>query len=151
MLVGDLMDRDLTAVSPETTVAEAVEIMAGHRISGVPVVDEEGRVQGFLSEKDVIRAALPGYFDLLQDSSFLPDYGQFRKRLQRVSLERVDKYMKGDVIVFEEQDTDLHAAMVLISRNLKRAPVVRDGVFSGVISRADLLDYILHSREEPSD
>ena len=50
MLVGDLMDRDLTAVSPETTVAEAVEIMAGHRISGVPVVDEEGRILGFLSE-----------------------------------------------------------------------------------------------------
>ncbi|HPE91864.1 MAG TPA: CBS domain-containing protein, partial [Synergistales bacterium] len=131
MLVGDLMDRDLTAVSPETTVAEAVEIMAGHRISGVPVVDEEGKVMGFLSEKDVVRAALPGYFDLLQDSSFLPDYGQFRKRLQRVSLERVDKYMKSDVIVFEEQDTDLHAAMALISRNLKRAPVVRDGIFSG--------------------
>ncbi|MDO9509298.1 MAG: CBS domain-containing protein [Thermovirgaceae bacterium] len=151
MLVVDLMDRDLTAVSPDTTIAEAVEILAGHRISGVPVVDDDGRVIGFLSEKDIVKAALPGYFDLLQDSSFLPDYGQFRKRLQRVSLDTVEKYMKKDVIVFEEQDTDLHVAMVLITKNLKRAPVVRDGVFAGTISRTDLLDYILQSREKPSD
>ncbi len=151
MLVGELMDRDLTAISPETTVAEAVEVLARHRISGVPVVDDDGMVLGFLSEKDVVKAALPGYFDLLQDSSFLPDYGQFSKRLQRVSLEPVEKFMKKDVVVFDEKDTDLHVAMVLISKNLKRAPVVRGGVFSGVISRTDLLDHILHSRQEPSD
>lgn len=151
MLVVDLMDRDLTAVSPDTTIAEAAEVLAAHRISGVTVVDEEGRVIGFLSEKDIVKAALPGYFDLLNDSSFLPDYGQFRKRLQRVSLDTVEKYMKKDVLVFDEEDTDLHVAMVLITKNLKRAPVVRDGVFVGSISRADLLDHILHSRKEPSD
>ena len=135
----------------DTTVAEAAEILAAHRISGVPVVDDEGGVMGFLSEKDIVKAALPGYFDLLNDSSFLPDYGQFRKHLQRVSLDTVEKYMKKDVIVFDEQDTDLHVAMTLITKNLKRAPVVHDGVFAGSISRADLLDHILHSRKEPSD
>jgi CBS domain-containing protein len=151
MLVEEIMDRDLTAVSPDTTVAEAVEILSAQRISGVPVVDDEGRVIGFLSEKDIVKAALPGYFDLLQDSSFLPDYGQFTRRLRTVSLDCVDKYMKKDVIVFDEKDTDLHVAMVLITKNLKRAPVVRDGLFAGVISRADLLDHILRSRKEPSD
>lgn len=151
MLVGELMDRDLTAVSPDTTIGEAVEVLAAHRISGLPVVNDEGRVIGFLSEKDIVKAALPGYFDLLSDSSFLPDYGQFARRLQRVSRETVEKFMKKDVIVFEEHDTDLHVAMVLITKDLKRAPVVRDGIFAGSISRADLLDYILHSRREPSD
>jgi CBS domain-containing protein len=145
------MDRDLTAVSPETTIAEAVEIMAGQRVTGIPVVGEDGKVVGFLSEKDIVRAALPGYYDLLKDSSFLPDYGQFQKRLRGISLERVDKHMQTQVIVLEEQDTDLNAAMVLITKNLKRAPVVDGGVFSGVLSRSDLLDYILHSKKEPSD
>ncbi len=151
MLVGDLMDRDLTAVSPETTIAEAVEIMAGQRVTGIPVVGEDGKVVGFLSEKDIVRAALPGYYDLLKDSSFLPDYGQFQKRLREISLERVDKHMQTRVIVLEEQDTDLNAAMVLITKNLKKAPVVKDRVFSGVLSRSDLLGYILHSKREPSD
>ena len=74
-----------------------------------------------------------------------------QKRLQGISLERVDKYMQTQVIVLDEQDTDLNAAMVLITKSLKRAPVVKDGVFSGVLSRSDLLDYILHSKKEPSD
>ena len=151
MLVGDLMDRDLTAVSPGTTIAEAVDIMAGQRVTGIPVVGDDGKVVGFLSEKDIVKAALPGYFDLLRDSSFLPDYGQFQKRLQGISLERVDKYMKTQVIVLDERDTDLNAAMVLITKSLKRAPVAKDGVFSVVVSTSDLLAYILRAKKAPSD
>lgn len=63
MRIGELMDRDLTALFPDTTIAEAVEVLSTHRVSGLPVADQEGHLVGFISEKDIIRAALPGYFD----------------------------------------------------------------------------------------
>jgi len=147
MRIGEMMDRDLTAVGKHTTVADVVDILSRHRVSGLPVVDEDGRIIGFISEKDIVRAALPGYFDLLQDPSFLPDYGQFQSRLFKISRDSVEKHMVRDVVYFDEEDSDFQVAMVLMQKNLKRAPVIRNGIFVGVVSRADLLDHILHSRE----
>ncbi|MFP4482005.1 MAG: HPP family protein [Thermovirgaceae bacterium] len=145
MRIGDLMDRDLTAITPETTVADAVEVLSVHRISGVPVLDGAGEIQGFISEKDIVKAALPGYFDLLQDPSFLPDFDQFSKRLRRISLDPVEKYMIRDVVTFDVDDSDFQVAMIMMRENLKRAPVVSGGTFIGMVSRADLLDYLLRS------
>ncbi|MGC9372377.1 MAG: HPP family protein [Thermovirgaceae bacterium] len=145
MRIGDLMDRDLTAITPETTVADAVEVLSVHRISGVPVLDADGVIQGFISEKDIVKAALPGYFDLLQDPSFLPDFDQFSKRLRRISLDQVGKYMIRDVVTFDVDDSDFQVAMIMMRENLKRAPVVSGGAFIGMVSRADLLDHLLRS------
>ncbi|MGC9490211.1 MAG: HPP family protein [Thermovirgaceae bacterium] len=145
MRIGDLMDRDLTALTPETTIGDAVEVLSVHRITGVPVLDADGVIQGFISEKDIVKAALPGYFDLLQDPSFLPDFDQFSKRLRRISLDPVEKYMIRKVITFDVDDSDFHVAMIMMRENLKRAPVVSRGAFIGMVSRADLLDHLLRS------
>jgi len=145
MRIGDLMDLDLTAITPETTVAEAVEVLSVHRISGVPVLNVDGAIKGFISEKDIVKAALPGYFDLLQDPSFLPDFDQFSKRLRKVSLDPVEKFMVRDVVTFDVDDSDFQVAMIMMRENLKRAPVVSEGVFIGMVSRADLLDHLLRS------
>jgi len=145
MRIGDLMDRDLTAITPETTIADAVEVLSVHRISGVPVLDVDGVIQGFISEKDIVKAALPGYFDLLQDPSFLPDFDQFSKRLRRISLDPIEKYMIRDVVTFDVDDSDFQVAMIMMRENLKRAPVVSGGAFIGMVSRADLLDHLLRS------
>jgi CBS domain-containing protein len=145
MRIGDLMDLDLTAITPETTVAEAVEVLSVHRISGVPVLDGDGAIKGFISEKDIVKAALPGYFDLLQDPSFLPDFDQFSKRLRKVSLDPVEKFMVRDVVTFDVDDSDFQVAMIMMRENLKRAPVVSEKIFIGMVSRADLLDHLLRS------
>lgn len=143
MIIEELMDRDLTALTEDTSLAEAIEVLSIHRISSAPVVDLDGKVVGILSEKDIVRAALPGYFELLQDSTFIPDLGQFRFRLRRVSREAVKKYMTKKVITFTENDSDFHVAMILIKNNIKRAPVVRDGALAGMINRADLLQHLM--------
>lgn len=143
MIIEELMDRDLTALMEDTSLAEAIEVLSIHRISSAPVVDLDGKVVGILSEKDIVRAALPGYFELLQDSTFIPDLGQFRFRLRRVSREAVKKYMTKKVITFTENDSDFHVAMILIKNNIKRAPVVRYGALAGMINRADLLQHLM--------
>jgi len=143
MVIEELMDRDLTALTEDASLAEAIEVLSIHRISSAPVVDLDGKVVGILSEKDIVRAALPGYFELLQDPTFIPDLGQFRFRLRRVSREAVKKYMTKKVITFTENDSDFHVAMIMIKNNIKRAPVVRDGALAGMINRADLLQHLM--------
>ncbi len=137
------MDRDLTALSEQATLATAIEVLARHRLTGVPVLDEEGKVVGFISEKDIVKAALPGYFEYIQDPSFIPDFGQFQSRLKKIRNEPVSRLMHRDVVSFSEDDSDFFVAMTLIRNNLKRAPVIRDGVLVGVVNRTDLLERIM--------
>lgn len=139
MKVADVMERDLTALWEDSTLLDAVEVMFSHGLSGVPVVDEDYRVIGFISEKDVVRAALPGYVDYLQDALVIPDFGQFQVRFRRAGKEMVSKYMAKDVISFQEDDSDLYVAMTMIRHNIKRAPVVRGGVLIGAVTRAALM------------
>ena len=143
MRIGDVMDRDLTAIAPDSPVSEAIEVLSRHRLTGIPVVDEEGHVLGFISEKDIIKAALPGYFEYLQDSSFIPDFDQFQTRLRRISREPVQRFMVKKVATLKEEDSDFGVAMTLIQQNIKRAPVLREGILVGVANRADLLERLM--------
>ena len=52
---GDLMTRDVAVVHPDTSLLEAVKLMAQRHISGMPVVDEAGAIVGMLSEGDLVR------------------------------------------------------------------------------------------------
>ena len=51
---GDLMTRDVTVVHPDTSLLEAVKLMAQYHISGLPVVDEAGAIVGMLSDGDLV-------------------------------------------------------------------------------------------------
>ena len=52
---GDLMTRDVAVVHPDTSLLEAVKVMAHRRISGMPVVDNSGAIVGMISEGDLVR------------------------------------------------------------------------------------------------
>lgn len=143
MKVADIMDRDLTSILESCPVEQAIRILHVHRMSGLPVVDEENHVTGFISEKDIVKAALPKYMNMLSDSSFLPDYGQFRKHLLDISNEPVSRFMVTDVITFNEDDSDFNVATIVLKNNIKLAPVLRDGMMVGIISRTHLLEHML--------
>lgn len=143
MKVGEIIDRDLSSLSADCPVSEAIEVLYHHNASGLPVLNDENRVIGFISEKDIIKAALPGYAHMLQDSSFLPDYGQFSVRLNAIANDPISKYMKVNIICFDEDDSDFYVANKVIKDNIKIAPVLRDGVLIGVVSRSQLLRHLL--------
>lgn len=143
MKLENIIDRDLSSLSADCPVSEAIEVLYNHNASGLPVLDDDSKVIGFISEKDIIKAALPGYSAMLQDSSFLPDYGQFSVRLKAIANDPISKYMKVNIITFEESDSDFYVANKVIKDNIKIAPVLRDGVFIGVVSRSHLLRYLL--------
>jgi CBS-domain-containing membrane protein len=147
MRVSEVMDRDLTAVTEDMSLAEAVEVICRHRLAGVPVVDEEGDLVGFLGETDVIRAALPGYVRYLKDVSLMPDLGQFRSRLRRVAREPLSRFMNREPLCFQEGDGEQKAAAELIRHRMKHAPVLRGRRLIGMVNRADLIAHILSGEE----
>ena len=61
MKIREIMTRDVITVAPQTPIREAASLMVDHSVSGLPVVDEQGKLVGVLSEGDLIlrQRALP--------------------------------------------------------------------------------------------
>ena len=139
---SDLMTRDVAAVHPETSLLEAVKLMAERRISGVPVVDDAGAIVGMLSEGDLVRWH-EGYtdrqarwLDMLADGFHLaPAFLQGIREQNR----KVKTVMSAGVVSVSEDVPARDIAHLMYSRNIKRVPVVRDGKLVGIVARSDLV------------
>ena len=144
MKVRDIMTRDLTAVEKDIPVRELIFILNNAEMPNVPVVDEDGKLTGFVSEKDLIRAALPGYFEMLHSTSFIPDMNQLSRKLTSISDEPIEKFIQTTVMSVTEDDDDLQAADLIIRKGVKNVPVVdADGRLVGRVRRIDLLRHFL--------
>ena len=144
MKVREIMTKDLTAVEKDIPVRELIFILNNAEMPNVPVVDEEGRLTGFISEKDLIRAALPGYFEMLHSTSFIPDMNQLARKLAQIADEPIEKFIRTPVMSVTEDDDDLQAADLIIRKGVKNVPVVDgDGRLVGRVRRIDLLRHFL--------
>ena len=139
MIVRDIMERDLTSLAEDTTLLEAISLMGIHSVSGLPVVNTAGRVVGFLSEKDVLNAVIPGYLGYMDENFRMPDIEKIRGMVKRVGHDPTQNYMTKSCIAFNEFDTISNAMMMLFRKNIRRAPVVRDGMLIGMVDREEIL------------
>ncbi len=141
MKVKEIMTRDLTAAEPSMTVRELIELFHRSGLSSVPVVNEEGRILGIISERDIIEGALPGYFEVLYG---ITDMNHLSQKLREIEQDRIEFYMTPEVIKIEEDEDDLTAADLMIRKNVKSLPVVnKDGILVGMLRRIDLLKDLL--------
>ena len=146
MKVSQLMTRQFPIVREEMPIREFVRALCegSSGASGLPVVDPEGRVVGFISERDVIEAALPDYLDLLQSEAIWPEVEQFSQKLREVAAEPIRSYMRTDVVKVTEEEDDLYVAELMIRKGLKVLPVVDvEGKLVGLVRRVDLLKGML--------
>lgn len=137
MKVRDVMTTDPIRVTGETRLREAARLMVRHRVSGLPVVDDAGRLTGILTEGDFLRQEAsrerPHGVSLL-DALF----GE--GELQPVRAETVAEVMTRSVVTITPEATLGEAARVMGRRNFKSLPVVNlDGDLVGIISRADVV------------
>jgi CBS domain-containing protein len=119
-LVADVMTRDLITLSPAMEINRAMNILLDGRISGAPVLDEDGFLVGVLSKRDCLKAAL--------HASYYRDWGG-----------RVDAYMTHPVTTMEAGMDLLAATALFIEKPYRRFPVMEGGKLVGQISRTDAL------------
>jgi CBS domain-containing protein len=141
MKIKEIMTKDLTAAEPTMTVRELIELFHQSGLSSVPVVNDEGRVLGIISERDIIEGALPSYFEVLYG---ITDMNHLSRKLREIENDRIEFYMTPDVIKIEEDEDDLTAADLMVRKNVKSLPVVnKDGILVGMLRRIDLLKDLL--------
>ncbi|MBV9251152.1 MAG: CBS domain-containing protein [Acetobacteraceae bacterium] len=152
---GDLMTRDVAVVHPDSSLLEAVKLMAQRRISGMPVVDENGGIVGMLSEGDLLRwhegytERQARWLDMLAEGTDLaPSFLERIKEQHR----KVRSVMAVGAISVTEDTAARAVAHLMHTRHVKRVPVVRDGKLVGILARSDLVRALArHLGETPRE
>lgn len=140
------MTRDLTALTPDTSLQRAANQFSLMRVSGLPVVDDRQRVIGFLSEADIIEAISPRSRD--RSGIFLADFGEIARRMRRAGDAAVRDYMTEHPIVVEEAQDVGTVSEIMLSERKKILPVVRDGILVGTVNRADVCSALMEDHWE---
>lgn len=123
----DIMTSNVVTVGANSTVKEAIEILLKEKISGLPVVDDYGRLIGIVTEFALLAIA----YD------------------EEVRQEKVLKHMTTELITVEPEDPIRTVADMCIMHRVRRLPVVKHGQLIGLIARRDVLQGIFEASNQP--
>jgi CBS domain-containing protein len=137
--VRDVMDRRAARVRVSDSLRVGAELLVLTASSDIVVVDDENRFVGVLSEGDVLRALMPDFTGLAEARATIEDaYAIFLESGAKRAEEPVSRLTIRESITVGPDDELLTPAAVMITKNIRRLPVVEDGRFLGSISRADI-------------
>jgi CBS domain-containing protein len=138
MKVKELMTESVRTVTPDTPLKEVAAILAEEGISGLPVVDEGGRVLGVVSEADILykeQARRPRRSGPL---SWFVDVGAFDAALKGAARTAGETMSEPPITIGPERSV-AEAARLMIERHVNRLPVVKGETLVGIVTRADLV------------
>lgn len=125
--IAEIMTSDVITVTPDTSIFDAIEILIANNITGLPVVGSDDQLFGIVTEKDLLH--------LISHSEMNPS--------AIVKDKTVKDIMTEDIASFDINDPLELLSSCLAGGKFRRVPILSDGKIVGVISRADLIAYIL--------
>lgn len=123
--VRDFMAKDLIVFKPSDDIYKAIDTLVKAEISGAPVVDEDGKLVGIISQKDCLRILANGVF-------------------HNAPAGEVRQYMTEAVMTIEPEMDIFTVVDIFLNTVYRRLPIVEDGVVVGQVSRRDILRAIQH-------
>jgi len=140
MKVADVMTREVVSIAPDASILEAVRLMLQHKISGLPVIDASGKLQGVVTEGDFLRRVETGTERKRSRLvEFLLGPGRLATDYVQASGRKVDAVMTPDARTVGEDET-LEKVVNLMERyRIKRVPVVRGDKVVGIVTRQNLM------------
>lgn len=132
MLVGNRMTPDPITISPDLSIADALEQMRSDKVHRYPVVDKKGKLVGIVTDQDLLYASPSSVTSLtVWEITYL---------LNRV---KVKEAMTKEVITVKEDCPIEDAARIMREQHISGLPVTRGGQLVGIITESDLFDIFL--------
>ena len=147
MYIKDIMIRDVTTVKADDTVEKCANLLMTKHLSGLPVVDDKGKVIGIVTEGDLIRRAArikePPVLEVLGGIFYPETPKKFMEYLQKTMGNLTSDVMTESVITVSPDKEIEDAATLLVKNKIKRLPVVDENKnFMGIVSRKDIMNYL---------
>ena len=122
----DIMTKNVICVKKDTPIYQSVELMAKHKVTDIPVVEEDMSLVGVISEKDVLHL-------------FHADTDQEEKT--------VNDFMTQPTIYFDENESMLDVCNFLAKNIFRIVPITSKGKLVGIISRGDIIAHIVKAKK----
>lgn len=151
MKAADVMVRDVITIRSNAGVQEAAKLLLDYSISGLPVVDAEGRLVGMVSEGDLMRRPESGtqrrhswWLDLMTPNESLA------REFTHTHSRKIADVMSRAVVTAIPETSLADVASLLEKHRIKRVPILQDGKIVGIVSRANLLQGLAALAKEPA-
>ncbi|UKO96271.1 CBS domain-containing protein [Nostoc sp. UHCC 0870] len=150
--VADIMSPEPIAVGPATPLQEAIQILAERRISGLPVVDDVGKLLGIISETDLMwqetGVTPPAYIMFLDSVIYLKNPAVYERDLHKALGQTVGEVMSKNPVTITPDQTVKQAAQIMHDRNVHRLPVLDNtGKVIGIVTRGDIVRAMAASQD----
>lgn len=147
VVAREIMTRPVITVTRDTPIRDIVTLMLRHRISGLPVVDDGGRLVGIVTETDLVYKE-----DTIQARPpVIPWQGRslwLERRIGRhgkVEATTAGALMTDNVITATEETGIRELAHLMVAHDINRIPILQDGRVVGIVTRADILKVFTRS------
>ena len=121
-----IMSTKVITVKRQTAVYDAIRTLVENNVTGLPVINDDMTIAGIITEKDVLRLL------------YTTDH----------KSEKVEDFMTKGVVSFNEDDNLVDITECLIKNSFRRVPITSGGKLVGIISRKDIIGYILKLRHK---
>jgi len=140
MKVKDIMTPVVVSVKESFSLKQVSSFLVQHSVSGLPVVDDGGKVIGVITEGDLIRAILPTYGEITDEEQLMHNIEKIEEKAMEASKLKVKDIMSAPAVTIGEEAPILKAGALMLARQIKRLPVTREGKLVGVVSRTNVIE-----------
>ena len=136
-------------VTPDVSEREALKVLLDNNIPGVPVVDEEGLLVGFVTDGNLLDSALPQYLKIMEDVSFVSEAGDRWVDYFAGSADRpVGEVMSTEVSYVELGTSEVVAAHKMVHEGVSSVVVTDNGKVVGIVTRLNLFAAIIGAQTD---
>lgn len=119
---SQIMTKAVVSATQDMSLKDVISLLLRYHVSGMPVVDEEGKLIGIITERDVLNSTFSG----------------------NASWTKVKEVMSKDLTFFGPNTDIIEIAECFINKGIRRVPIVDDGKVVGIVSRRDIIREILN-------
>lgn len=144
----EIMKTDVYAIDMDAELFDVLRLITEKGVSGVPVVNGDGKPVGFISDGDIIRFLASKHPLVVNPSSFIEI--DFDSKLRALMKRKVKEIAKKRVITVNSDDSLSDICGVMVENHIKKAPVMSDGKMVGIINVSNITKYAFKMMEEES-
>lgn len=140
MKVKEIMIVDVKTLASDTSAQEALDLLEEMQISGLPVVDKDGKLAGMFTEKEVLVYILPSYVEKVGSFIYADDSKTIKKKFAQLNTLKVGELMRREVVTAAEDENLFELAKTMLVKKARRIPVVdKSDKLLGIVARCDVL------------
>lgn len=154
MLAKEIMTKEVFTVHENDTVEDAMKILLDKDVSGVPVVDDDYKVVGIVTEGDLIYKSknfhFPLYYSIFDSYIFLENPSMIEEQLEKMTGYKISDVMTKNVYTAMEDATVNDLSTIMTNKDVNRIPIVdSENKLLGIVARKDIIkSYIEKAKNE---